>query len=168
VNRPHTERGQEQPPERLSRRRLRYTVRVIARDPLAMFSLVIILLLLVMALFGPWIVPYPEQGAGRTNVPDRFAPLFTRAWHEGLGITVHAGEAGGADNVRTAVQLLHARRIERNRPFAFRDRLNLTFRHEENLRVRIDESRDQPWTSDAVDMHVRTCDPFHQTILLAS
>ncbi|HIQ02502.1 MAG TPA: adenosine deaminase [Anaerolineales bacterium] len=43
--------------------------------------------------------------------PHRFAPLFYRAWREGLGITTHAGEAGGAENVRDAIRLLHASRI---------------------------------------------------------
>ncbi len=43
--------------------------------------------------------------------PHRFAPLFHRAWKEDLGITVHAGEAGGAENVRAAIHLLHASRI---------------------------------------------------------
>lgn len=43
--------------------------------------------------------------------PHRFAPLFHRAWQEGLGITVHAGEAGSAENVRDAIRLLHASRI---------------------------------------------------------
>ncbi len=41
----------------------------------------------------------------------RFAPSFHRAWQAGLGITIHAGEAGGARNVRDAIRLLHARRI---------------------------------------------------------
>jgi len=43
--------------------------------------------------------------------PHRFAPLFRRAREEGLGITVHAGEAGSAENVHTAIELLHATRI---------------------------------------------------------
>jgi len=43
--------------------------------------------------------------------PHRFAPLFHQAAEDGLGITVHAGEAGGAENVQAAIQLLHARRI---------------------------------------------------------
>ena len=43
--------------------------------------------------------------------PHRFAPLFRHAWQEGLGITVHAGEAGSAENVQVAIQLLHAQRI---------------------------------------------------------
>ena len=40
-----------------------------------------------------------------------FAPLFKRAADYGLGITVHAGEAGGAANVREAIELLQAQRI---------------------------------------------------------
>jgi peptide/nickel transport system permease protein len=72
--------GQDRQPERLSHRRLRYTVRAILRDPLALFSVLVIALLLVLALFGPWIAPYPEQGAGRTNVPDRFLPPSGEYW----------------------------------------------------------------------------------------
>ena len=41
----------------------------------------------------------------------RFADVFHRAVREGLGITVHAGEEGGAENVREAIELLGARRI---------------------------------------------------------
>lgn len=40
-----------------------------------------------------------------------FAPLFRRAAEQGLGITVHAGEAGGPENVREAIEQLNARRI---------------------------------------------------------
>ncbi len=40
-----------------------------------------------------------------------FAPLFKRAAEHGLGITIHAGEAGHAANVREAVELLNAQRI---------------------------------------------------------
>jgi adenosine deaminase len=41
----------------------------------------------------------------------RFIPLFQRAAQGGLGITIHAGEAAGAQNVREAIELLGARRI---------------------------------------------------------
>jgi adenosine deaminase len=41
----------------------------------------------------------------------RFADVFQRAKREGLGITVHAGEEGGAENVREAIELLEAQRI---------------------------------------------------------
>jgi adenosine deaminase len=40
-----------------------------------------------------------------------FASLFKRAAEHGLGITIHAGEAGKAANVREAVEVLHAQRI---------------------------------------------------------
>lgn len=41
----------------------------------------------------------------------RFAKVFQRAREQGLKVTVHAGEAGGADNVREAIELLGAQRI---------------------------------------------------------
>lgn len=66
--------AQEARAESLGRRRLRYAARVILRDPLAMFSVFVIVLLLVVGIFGPWIAPYPEQGRGRTNVSERFYP----------------------------------------------------------------------------------------------
>jgi peptide/nickel transport system permease protein len=50
-------------PQRTSR----HIVAVIVRDPLALASSVTILLFLLMALFAPYLAPYPEQGAGRSN-----------------------------------------------------------------------------------------------------
>jgi adenosine deaminase len=41
----------------------------------------------------------------------RFASIFQRVQREGLKVTVHAGEAGGPENVRDAIELLGARRI---------------------------------------------------------
>jgi peptide/nickel transport system permease protein len=73
-------KGQDHQPERLTHRRLRYTIRVILRDPLAFFSVLVIILLIALALFGPWIAPYPEQGKGRTNVPERFDPPSAKYW----------------------------------------------------------------------------------------
>ena len=40
-----------------------------------------------------------------------FAPLFREARRRGLGITIHAGEVTGADNVYEAVEILGANRI---------------------------------------------------------
>jgi adenosine deaminase len=40
-----------------------------------------------------------------------FAEIFQRARREGLHVTVHAGEVGGAENVREAIELLGAQRI---------------------------------------------------------
>lgn len=52
-------------------RRMDHVLYVIRRDPLALFSLVWIILLILMALAAPLISPYPDHGAGRTNVDDR-------------------------------------------------------------------------------------------------
>jgi adenosine deaminase len=41
----------------------------------------------------------------------RFANIFQRARQAGLWATIHAGEAGDADNVREAIELLGASRI---------------------------------------------------------
>jgi adenosine deaminase len=41
----------------------------------------------------------------------RFALVFRRARREGLNVTVHAGEAGGAANVREAIEQLAAQRV---------------------------------------------------------
>lgn len=43
--------------------------------------------------------------------PGPFAPIFRRARNAGLNITVHAGEAAGPDNIRTAISDLSAQRI---------------------------------------------------------
>jgi len=40
-----------------------------------------------------------------------FAQIFQRVRREGLHVTVHAGEAGGASNVREAIEVLGAQRI---------------------------------------------------------
>ena len=41
----------------------------------------------------------------------RFAEVFQRARREGLHVTVHAGEAGNAENVQEAIEMLGAERI---------------------------------------------------------
>ncbi len=41
----------------------------------------------------------------------RFAPIFQWARSEGLHVTIHAGEAGPATNIREAIELLGAERI---------------------------------------------------------
>jgi peptide/nickel transport system permease protein len=61
-------------------RRLRYAVRVILRDPLALLSILIIAGLVLLGVLGPWIAPYPEQGQGRTDVPSRFLAPSAQHW----------------------------------------------------------------------------------------
>jgi peptide/nickel transport system permease protein len=55
-----------------------HVIQVIARDPLALASTIIIILFLFIAIFAYQIAPYPEQGAGRANVPEALqAPSTT-------------------------------------------------------------------------------------------
>lgn len=53
---------------------MRHVVNVILRDPLALVSTVIILLFILVALFAPFVAPYPEQGQGSTNASDTMHP----------------------------------------------------------------------------------------------
>ncbi|OHB76939.1 MAG: adenosine deaminase [Planctomycetes bacterium RBG_16_59_8] len=53
-----------------------------------------------------------DLAGDETRFPaEPFLPLFERAKSAGLGITIHAGEAAGAENVREALELFHAQRI---------------------------------------------------------
>lgn len=49
-------------------RRAKRVLAALLRDPIALVGLALTLLLLILAIFGPWIAPYPLQGAGHTNV----------------------------------------------------------------------------------------------------
>jgi peptide/nickel transport system permease protein len=44
------------------------------RDPLAVASLVIILVFVLGAIFAPWLTPYPGQGRGDPNILEKFQP----------------------------------------------------------------------------------------------
>ncbi|MGR0220846.1 ABC transporter permease [Agromyces sp. ZXT2-6] len=46
-------------------------IRVLRTDRLAVLGLALIVLVLLLAAFGPWIAPYPAQGYGETSVGDR-------------------------------------------------------------------------------------------------
>jgi peptide/nickel transport system permease protein len=48
--------------------------RAVLADPLALFGLVIIGIVLTMAVFGPWLVPRPGDGAGVVDVSQRMLP----------------------------------------------------------------------------------------------
>jgi len=52
----------------------RRAMRAIVADPLALFGLVIIGIVLVMAVLGPWLAPSPGDGAGVVNVSERMQP----------------------------------------------------------------------------------------------
>lgn len=49
-------------------RQARHVLNVILRDPLSFGSTLVIVLFILMAIFAPLVAPYPEEGAGRTNV----------------------------------------------------------------------------------------------------
>lgn len=47
---------------------------VVRRDRLALFGVLVICALLLTALFGQWLAPFPEQGAGAANVAESNLP----------------------------------------------------------------------------------------------
>ncbi|RLB79622.1 MAG: D,D-dipeptide ABC transporter permease, partial [Deltaproteobacteria bacterium] len=47
---------------------------LILRIPLTVFGLAIIIILLLLALFAPYVAPYPEQGRGLSNLQERLRP----------------------------------------------------------------------------------------------
>ena len=53
---------------------LRRFRRAVLADPLALTGVIVIALLLVLAVFGPWIAPYPGQGEGESDVAARMLP----------------------------------------------------------------------------------------------
>lgn len=59
---------------------LRKLARVLRTDPLAALGLALVLLMLVLAVAGPLIAPYPEQGAGATNAPERLLAPSAAHW----------------------------------------------------------------------------------------
>lgn len=63
-------------------RRGSHVWRVIVRDPLSLMSTLIIVLFLLVAIFAPWIAPYPEQGAGKSNPETLTLPL---SWEHPMG-----------------------------------------------------------------------------------
>jgi peptide/nickel transport system permease protein len=51
-----------------STRTFRHVLSVIARDPLSLASTIVLLLFILIAIFANQVAPYPEEGAGKTNV----------------------------------------------------------------------------------------------------
>jgi peptide/nickel transport system permease protein len=67
----------DMPPDRPRAERItEYTLmwRAFRRDPLAVASLVIILLFVFGAIFAPLLTPYPGQGLGDPNILEKFTP----------------------------------------------------------------------------------------------
>jgi adenosine deaminase len=66
---------------------------------------------LAVAYKDKGVVGVDLAGHEETHPGTPFADVFLRAREYGLNVTIHAGEVGGADNVREAVELLGAERI---------------------------------------------------------
>jgi peptide/nickel transport system permease protein len=58
-------------PELERTRTFRHVLSVIVRDPLSLASTIVILLFLIAAVFATQLAPFPKEGAGVTNVPNR-------------------------------------------------------------------------------------------------
>jgi peptide/nickel transport system permease protein len=58
----------------------RYNARVFFKDKLAVVGLVIILLTIAVAVFAPYIAPYPAQGQGDSNLHARFEAPSAQHW----------------------------------------------------------------------------------------
>ncbi|MEW6239704.1 MAG: ABC transporter permease [Chloroflexota bacterium] len=56
-----------------STRTWRHVASVIARDPLSLASLIVIVAFILMAVFANQIAPYPQEGAGKTNASNSLA-----------------------------------------------------------------------------------------------
>ena len=52
----------------------RYSLRVFLKDKLAVTGVVIIVAVIVLAVFAPWVAPYPDQGRGASDLSVRFKP----------------------------------------------------------------------------------------------
>jgi len=48
--------------------------RAFRRDPLAVASLIILIIFILGAIFAPWLTPFPEQGLGAPNILEKFIP----------------------------------------------------------------------------------------------
>jgi peptide/nickel transport system permease protein len=61
-------------PELKSARTFRHVISVIMRDPLSFISTIVIILFILIAIFAYQIAPYPEEGAGKTNIKNAMLP----------------------------------------------------------------------------------------------
>ncbi len=48
-----------------------YNLRLFLRKKLAVFSAVVLAVIVLSAVFAPWVAPYPNQGRGAVNLPER-------------------------------------------------------------------------------------------------
>jgi peptide/nickel transport system permease protein len=62
-----------------------YNLRLFLRKKLAVFSALVLIIIMLSAIFAPWVAPYPEQGKGATNIEERLQP-FSRTHFLGTDI----------------------------------------------------------------------------------
>jgi peptide/nickel transport system permease protein len=62
-----------------------YNLRLFLRKKLAVFSTLVLIIIMLSAIFAPWVAPYPEQGKGATNLEERLQP-FSREHFLGTDI----------------------------------------------------------------------------------
>ena len=59
---------------------MRRAMRAILADPLALFGLIIIIIVIIAAVLGPWLAPRPGDGAGVIDVDQRMLPPSRDNW----------------------------------------------------------------------------------------
>lgn len=70
----------EELPAAPERRRLHLAAWLIARSFSSMLGLALVLLIVLLALVGPWIVPYPDDVAGAVNLANKLQPPSAAHW----------------------------------------------------------------------------------------
>lgn len=62
-----------------------YNLHLFLRKKLAVFSALVLIIIMLSAIFAPWVAPYPEQGKGAINLEERLQP-FSRKHFLGTDI----------------------------------------------------------------------------------
>ena len=58
----------------------RIAVETLRKSPLSMVGLFIVVLVLVLAIFGPWIAPFPDDAGATVNFAERLQPPSWKHW----------------------------------------------------------------------------------------
>ena len=58
----------------------RVAVETLRKSPLSMVGLFIVVLVLVLAIFGPWIAPFPDDAGATVNFAERLQPPSWKHW----------------------------------------------------------------------------------------
>jgi hypothetical protein len=162
---------------RLAKRAFRLTLRDallavrverVVDDPLRSVDLVVVAQTEVAKAFGhgletPALGLVPERVVGVGAVHDLREQGERRVLLQQLILPTERVERA----VLAAVAELGARGVVRRRALSLRGRGHLLRRHEQKLRVAVDELPDEPRAGDAVHLHSGTCDPLHGVFLAA-